>query len=62
LSDVGVCRAVEGRQRSIKEVIAVVLALNLVSRCVAGSNHSHGAIGDPSSVILGEPTALTERF
>jgi hypothetical protein len=62
LSDVGVCRAVEGRQRSIEEVIAVVLAFHLVSGGVAGSDYSHGSIGDTSSVILGEPTALTERF
>lgn len=62
LSDVGVCRAVQSRQRSIEEVITVVLTFDLVSGRVAGSDNSNGSIGDSGSIVLGEPAALTERL
>jgi hypothetical protein len=38
------------------------LTLDLVSGSIASSNHSNGSIGDTSSVILGEPTALAQRL
>ena len=62
MSDVGVCRAVQSRQGSIEEVIAVVLAFDLVSGCVASSDHSNCAIGNCGAVVFCEPAALTERF
>jgi len=62
LCDVGVCRAVQSRQRSVEEVITVVLTFDLVSGGVAGSDNSDGAVSNSGSVILGEPAALTKRL
>jgi len=62
LSNVGVCRVVQSRQRSVKEVITVVLAFDLVSGGVAGSNYSNSTVSDSGTVVFGEPAALTERL
>lgn len=62
MSDVHVGSGIQSGQRSIVEVVAVGLVLDLVQGCVSGSDDSDGSVSDSRAVILGEPPALAERL
>lgn len=62
LGDVHVGSGIQSGQRSIVEVVAVGLVLDLVQGCVSSSNDSNSSVSDSRAVVLGEPTSLAERL
>ena len=62
MSNVGVCRAIQGRQGSIEEVVTLIQALDLCPGSVTSSDDCNSAIGNSGSVVLGKPATSAKRF